>query len=283
MEIKKVGVVGCGLMGSGIAQVCIQSGYDTVVSEVNEGLLNKGIASIKANLARSVEKKRITEEEEKAMLGRLKGVTDINAFADRDLMIEAVLENMAEKKKIFAALDGICPEQTILASNTSSLPIIEMASMTKRPSRVLGMHFFNPVPVMRLLELVRSIATAEDVLSMAAEFGKSLGKEVVTVKDAPGFITNRLFFPYMLEAIRVLELGLATKEDIDTAMRLGLNYPMGPFTLADLIGLDTCYNIACAIYEELKDPRFAPPPLLKQMVTAGWLGRKSGKGFYEYE
>ncbi len=282
MEIKKVGVVGCGQMGGGIAQVCIQSGYDVVVSEINDELLNKGIAVIKANVDRNVEKKRITEEEGKAIMGRLKGTTDMNDFADRDIVIEAVLERMDEKRKVFAALDGICPAQTILASNTSSLPIMDIAAATKRPHMVLGLHFFNPVPVMRLIELVRSITTSEEIISISAEFGKSLGKEVVMVKDAPGFITNRLFFPYMLEAIRVLELGLATKEDIDTAMKLGLNNPMGPFALADLIGLDTCYNIASAIYEELKDPRFAPPPLLKQMVTAGWLGRKSGKGFYEY-
>lgn len=283
MEIKKVGVAGCGLMGAGIAQISIQAGYQVVVSEINDELLNKGIDSIEANLDRNVKKGRMSEEERKAMLGRLEGTTDVSDFADCDLVIEAIIEKMELKRELFATLDQICPEHTIFASNTSTLSITEMAAATKRPDRVLGLHFFNPVPVMRLIEIVRSLATSDETLSIAAEFGKSLGKEIVIVKDSPGFVTNRLIFPYLLEAVRVLELGLATKEDIDTAMRLGLNHPMGPFTLLDLIGLDTAHHIASAIYEEFKDPRFAPSPLLKQMVTAGWLGRKSGKGFYEYK
>lgn len=283
MEIRKVGVAGCGLMGAGIAQVSIQAGYQTVVSEINDELLNKGIDSIKANLDRLVQKGRMSEEEGKAILGRLKGTTNISDFADCDLVIEAIIEKMELKRELFATLDQICPEHTIFASNTSTLSIAEMAAATKRPDRVLGMHFFNPVPVMRLIEIVRSLATSDETLSIAVEFGKTLGKEIVIVKDSPGFVTNRLVFPYLLEAVRVLELGLATKEDIDTAMRLGLNHPMGPFALLDLIGLDTAHHIAAAIYEEFKDPRFAPPPLLKQMVTTGWLGRKSGKGFYEYK
>lgn len=283
MEIKKVGIVGCGLMGSGIAQVCIQAGYQVVVSEINDELLNKGIDSIKANLDRNVRKGRMTEEDQKAALGRLKGTLEIRDFADCDLIIEAVIEQMEEKKKLLSALDQICPESTIFASNTSSLSIIEMASATNRPDRVLGLHFFNPVPVMRLIELVHSLATSDETINTAAEFGRSLGKEVVIVKDSPGFLVNLLLTPLMHEAMRALESGLATKEDIDTAVRLGLNHPMGPFTLADLIGLDTVYRISSAIYEEIKDPRFAPPPLLKQMVIAGWLGRKTGKGFYEYK
>ncbi|MCL0073164.1 3-hydroxybutyryl-CoA dehydrogenase [Dehalococcoidia bacterium] len=282
MEIKKVGVIGCGLMGSGIAQVCAQSGYETVVSEINEELLNKGLGMIKAQLAGSVQKGRLTKEEEEGILSRLKGTTKLSDFNGCDLVIEAIIEKMELKKQVFSELDRICPKHAILASNTSSLSIIEMAAATQRASQVLGMHFFNPVPVMKLVELVRTIATSEETMDTVTKFSKSLGKEIIIARDTPGFIVNLLLIPFLLDAIRALDNGLASKEDIDSGIRLGLNHPMGPLTLLDFIGLDTAYYIACAMYEEFKDPKFAPPPLLKQMVTAGWLGRKTGKGFYDY-
>ncbi|MCL0104802.1 3-hydroxybutyryl-CoA dehydrogenase [Dehalococcoidia bacterium] len=282
MEIKKVGVIGCGLMGSGIAQVCAQSGYETVVSEINEELLNKGLGMIKAQLAGSVQKGRLTKEEEEGILSRLKGTTKLSDFNGCDLVIEAATEKMELKKQVFSELDRICPKHAILASNTSSLSIIEMAAATQRASQVLGMHFFNPVPVMKPVELVRTIATSEETMDTVTKFSKSLGKEIIIARDTPGFIVNLLLIPFLLDAIRALDNGLASKEDIDSGIRLGLNHPMGPLTLLDFIGLDTTYYIACAMYEEFKDPKFAPPPLLKQMVTAGWLGRKTGKGFYDY-
>lgn len=282
MEIKKVGVVGCGLMGGGIAQVSAQSGYQVVVSEINEELLNKGLKAIKTQLSRSVEKGKLSKEEEAAILGRLKGTTKVEDFSDRDLVIEAVIENMQLKKKVFADLDRICPPHTILATNTSCLSVTEVSTATKRPDKVLGMHFFNPVPVMRLLELVTTIVSSQEALKTAKAFGESLGKTVIIAKDVPGFIVNRILSPMTLEAMRVLESGLATKEDIDSGMVLGCNHPMGPLTLADFVGLDTLYFITEAMYEELKDPKFAAPLILKRMVTAGHLGRKSGKGFYDY-
>jgi 3-hydroxybutyryl-CoA dehydrogenase len=282
MQIKKVGVVGCGLMGSGIAQICAQSGYETMVSEVNEELLNKGLGTIKSQLTKSVQKGKLTKEDEEGILGRLKGTTKLSDFSGCDLVIEAIIEKMELKKQVFSELDRICPKHTILASNTSCLSIIEMAAATQRASQVLGMHFFNPVPLMRLVELVRTIATSEETMNTAIEFSKSLGKKIVIAKDTPGFIVNLLLIPFALDAIRALDNGLASKEDIDTGIRLGLNHPMGPLALLDFVGLDTTYYIACAMYEEFKDPKYAPPPLLKQMVTAGWLGRKTGKGFYDY-
>lgn len=283
MKIEKVGVVGCGLMGAGIAQVCAQSGYQVVVSEINDELLNKGLSAIKAQLARSVEKGKLSKEEEAAILGRLKGTTNVKDFSDRNLVIEAAVENMALKKQIFADLDGICPAQAIIASNTSCLSVTELATVTKRPDQVIGMHFFNPVPVMALLELVTTIVSSQETLNSVKVFGESLGKTVIVAKDKPGFIVNRLLLPMSLEAIRVLEDGTATREDIDNGMRLGANHPMGPLTLADFVGLDTLLYIADSIYEEFKDPKFAPPLLLRRMVTAGHLGRKSGKGFYDYK
>jgi 3-hydroxybutyryl-CoA dehydrogenase len=282
MQIKKVGVIGCGLMGSGIAQVCAQSGYETLVSEVNEELLNKGLGMIRGQLARSVQKGRMTREDETAILGRLKGTTSLSDFSVCDLVIEAIIEKMELKKQVFSELDRICPKHTILASNTSCLSIIEMAAATERANQVMGMHFFNPVPVMKPVELVRTIATDEETMNTAIGFSKSLGKEIVIAKDTPGFIVNLLLIPFLLDAIRALQSGLASKEDIDTGIKLGLNHPMGPLTLLDFVGLDTTYYIACAMYEEFRDAKYAPPPLLKQMVTAGWLGRKTGKGFYDY-
>jgi len=282
MEIKKIGVVGCGLMGAGIAQVSAQSNYPVVVSEINEELLNKGLKIIDKTLAKSVEKGKLAEQDKAAIQGRVKGTTNVEDFADCDLIIEAVVENMDLKKKIFADLDRICPPHAVLATNTSCLSVTEIAMATKRPDQVIGMHFFNPVPVMKLLEVVTTIISSEETLKTVKAFGESLGKTVIVAKDTPAFIVNRLLTPLMLEAIRVLEAGLATREDIDNGMVLGCNHPMGPLTLADFVGLDTMYYITEAIYAESKDPKFAAPLLLKRMVTAGHLGRKTGKGFYDY-
>jgi 3-hydroxybutyryl-CoA dehydrogenase len=283
MEIKKVGVVGCGQMGSGIAQVCAQAGYIVIVSEINDELLQKGLAAIEAYLSRSVQKERITRQDKDNTLSLIKGTTDTDDFGDCDFVIEAAVENLDLKKKIFAKIDKICPEHTILATNTSCLSIISMAATTKRPDKVLGMHFFNPVPVMRLLEIVRTTATSEETLDTGKDFGQSLGKTVVIAQDSPGFIVNRLMAPQILNAIRMLESGIATKEDIDTGMTLGLNYPMGPLALADLIGLDTLLFIVNNIHKALHEAQYAAPTMLKKMVAAGLLGRKTGKGFYEYK
>ena len=282
MEIKKVGVVGCGLMGSGIIQVCAQSGYQVVASEINDELLNKGLASINSFLTKGVEKGRITEQDKESTLARIKGTTNTKDFGDCDLVIEAATENMDLKKKIFADLDKVCPKHTILASNTSCLSVIDVAVVTSRPEKVLGLHFMNPVPLIRLLEIVKTVAISDETLEAGKEFGKSLGKTIVVAKDTPGFIVNDLMIPYLLHAIRMLDAGVATKEDIDTAINLGLGHPMGPLTLSDLIGLDTVLFVASAMYEEFKEPQYTPPPLLKKMVAAGWVGRKTGKGFYEY-
>ena len=282
MEIKKVGVVGCGLMGAGIAQTAAQSNYPVVVSEINEELLNKGLKIIDKTLAKSVEKGKLAEQDKAAIQGRVKGTTNVEDFADCDLIVEAAIENMDLKKKIFADLDRICPPHAVLATNTSCLSVTEIAMATKRPDQVIGMHFFNPVPVMKLLEVVTTIISSEETLKTVKAFGESLGKTVIVAKDTPAFIVNRLLTPLMLEAIRVLEAGLATREDIDNGMVLGCNHPMGPLTLADFVGLDTMYYITEATYAESKDPKFAAPLLLKRMVTAGHLGRKTGKGFYDY-
>jgi 3-hydroxybutyryl-CoA dehydrogenase len=282
MKIQKVGIVGCGQMGGGIAQVCAQSGYTVLVSENNRELLQKGLANIAASLDRSVKKGNITPPEKDAILTRIKGTTNTGDFQDCDLVIEAVVEELETKKRIFSRLDKICPPHTILATNTSSLPVKEIAEATKRPDKVLGLHFFNPVPVLKLMEIIRTAATSEATLEAGKEFGKSLGKTVVIVQDSPGFIVNRLMTPQILNAIRMFESGTATKEDIDTAMTLGLNHPVGPLALADLIGLDTLLTIADSIYQKLGDNQYATPELLKQMVLDGHLGRKTGQGFYKY-
>jgi len=282
MEIKQVGVVGCGQMGSGIAQVCAQAGYQVLALEISNELLHKGLASIDSRLNRDVEKGRLSPQDKVSISNRIKGTTDTKDFATCDLVIEAAIENIDLKKKMFTELDKICPEHAILATNTSCLSIIDMAMATGRPDRVLGLHFMNPVPVMKLLEIVKTIATGDETLETGKSFGKSLGKTIVIAQDTPGFIVNRLLIPYLLNAISMLDTSVATKEDIDAGINLGLNHPMGPLTLADLIGNDTVLFIANALYDEFKEPQYAPPSLLRKMVTAGWLGRKAGKGFYEY-
>lgn len=282
MKIEKVGVVGCGIMGGGIAQVCAQSGYQVIVSEVNEELLNKGLTSIDSALAKSVDKGKISQPDMNAILERIQGTTILSEFSDCDLVIEAVVEDLEIKKGIFAELDKVCPANTTLATNTSSLCVIEIAAATNRLDKVLGLHFFNPALVMQLLEVVKTIATSDETAELGREFGESLGKTVVVAEDTPGFIVNRLLTPFTLNAIRMLEAGIAIRDDIDNAVKLGLNHPMGPLELADFIGLDIIYHSANARYEELKEYQYAPPPLLKRMVNAGWLGRKAGKGFYEY-
>ena len=282
MEIKKVGVVGCGLMGSGIAEVCARSGYSVAVLEVNQQFLDKGMAAIRSSLDKAVSRGKLAEQDRDATLGRLHGTINMEDFKDRDLVIEAVIENMEEKKRVFSSLDKVCPQHTILASNTSCLSILEMAMSTERPSQVIGMHFFQPVPVMSMVEIVKTIVCSDETVNTAQSFGTSLGKEVIFAKDTPGFLVNRLGFPMMMNAIRILDEGWATVEQLDRAWVLGTNSPMGPFTLMDFAGLDTIYSMACAMYGEFKDRLYAPPPLLKALVMAGRLGRKSGKGFYDY-
>lgn len=283
MEIGTVGVVGCGLMGSGITEACARAGYDVVVLEVSQDLLDKGLNRIKGSLDKAVARGKASQEQVDQALGRIRGTLDLNDFSRCDLVVEAAMENMVTKKQLFAQLDKILPPHAILASNTSSLCVTEMASVTGRGDKVLGIHFFNPVPVMPLIEFVRTILTSDETMDIAQQFGASLGKTMVTARDTPGFIVNRLLIPYLLDAVRVYENGLASKEDIDTAIKLGLNHPMGPLTLLDFVGLDTTLFIADAMYEEYKDGRYAAPPLLRRMVLAGHLGRKSGKGFYNYQ
>jgi 3-hydroxybutyryl-CoA dehydrogenase len=284
MKVKKVGVVGAGIMGAGIVQVCAQSGYEVVVSEINEELVNKGIGTVDHFLSRAVQKEKITATQKDEVMGRIKGTTDIGEFKDCDLVVEAIIENLDIKKKVFKQLDEVCPPHALLTSNTSSMTIIEMAASTNRMEKVAGLHFFNPVPVMRLVEIVSTIMTSEETLGELREFSESLGKTVVVAKDTPGFIVNRLLIPYLLHAIRLYESGLASIEDIDTAIELGLNHPMGPFRLLDILGNDTTLFIADNMFNEFKDQAYAAPVLLKRMVSAGILGRKSGRGFYgEYK
>src|SRR6266851_3773231 len=281
MTIKKVGVLGCGLMGSGIAQVCAVSGYDVVVLEQDQKFLDKGFSGIEKSLAKFAEKGNLKEPVE-AVRARLKGVTKPAELADCDIIIEAVVENVEEKKKMFAALDSIVKKDAIFSSNTSSISITEVAAATKRPDKFVGLHFFNPVPLMKLVEVVRTIATSSAAFDAAFDFGKSLGKVPVRTSDKTGFIVNRLLVPYLLDAIRAYEEGVGSIPDIDNAMKLGCGYPMGPFTLLDFVGLDTTYYITHVMFEEFKEQRFASPPLLKRLVLAGWYGQKTGKGFYDY-
>jgi 3-hydroxybutyryl-CoA dehydrogenase len=282
MAIEKVGVVGCGLMGSGIAQVAAQAGCHVTVREVSPQLLEKGLQSIEKNLARLGEKGTLTAADRDQVRSRLRGTTNLDDFKDCDFVIEAIVELLPEKRELWTVLDKICPRQTIFASNTSSLSITEMATFTQRPDRFLGMHFFNPVPVMKLIEVIRTIATDPKVFEELVAFGAKLGKTVVRTSDRTGFIVNRLLVPYLLDAVRVLEEGVASVEDIDNSMKLGCGHPMGPLTLLDFVGLDTTYYISNIMFDEFKEKRFASPPLLKRMVLAGWNGRKAGRGFYDY-
>jgi len=281
MDIRKVGLLGCGLMGSGIAQVSATAGFEVIVLEVEQKFLDKGFAGIEKSLAKFAEKGTIKESPQ-AIRARVRGTTTAQDLADCDIVIEAVIENVAEKKKMYSMLDGIVKKEAIFATNTSSISVTELMTATRRPERFIGLHFFNPVPLMKLVEVVRTIVTADDAYETAYEFAKKLGKVPVRTSDKTGFIVNRLLVPYLLDAIRAYEEGVGSIEDIDTSMKLGCGYPMGPFTLLDFVGLDTTYYITEVMYDEFKERRFASPPLLKRMVMAGWYGRKSGKGFYDY-
>jgi 3-hydroxybutyryl-CoA dehydrogenase len=282
MAIQRVGVVGCGLMGSGIVQVAAQAGFEVRVREVSADALAKGLGRIDKFLQGGVDKGKLTAEQMAAVKGRIHGTTKLEDLKDSDLVIEAAIESLEAKREVFGALDAVAAPGAIFASNTSSLSITELAARTKRPARFVGLHFFNPVPLMPLVELVRTPMTDEAVFADVKAFAEKLPKVVVTAQDTPGFVVNRLLVPYLLDAIRVLESGIATREDIDNGMKLGCGHPMGPLTLLDFVGLDTTYYIANIMFDEFKEPRFAPPPLLKRMVLAGWNGKKSGRGFYEY-
>lgn len=282
MAIRKVGVLGCGLMGAGIAEVAAKAGFETVVREVGQELLDRGMKRLRGSLDRAVEKGKLDGAARDATLARLTGTTELEPFADCDLVIEAIVENLDEKKRIFGALDALVQKSALFATNTSSLTVTQLAMATERPDRVIGLHFFNPVPVMKLVEVVRTLMTDEGVLAEVTAWCRAVGKTPVACKDNSGFIVNRLLVPYLLDAIRALEEGVGTVEDIDEAMKLGCGYPMGPFTLLDFVGLDTTYYIAEIMFEEYREKRFAPPPLLKQMVQARRFGRKSGRGFYDY-
>ena len=282
MGIEIVGVVGCGLMGSGIAQVAAEAGYAVVVREVSDALVKKGLAKIDAFLQKGVERGKLTPERKAEVMGRLAGTTKLDELGRCDVVIEAVVENLDLKREVYQALDQACPAHTIFASNTSSLSITEMAAFTKRADRFVGLHFFNPVPLMKLVEVVRSPLTSSAAFDEAYAFAKSLGKQPIKASDKTGFIVNRLLVPYLLDAIRALEEGVGSIEDIDRGMQLGCGHPMGPLTLLDFVGNDTTYYIANIMFDEFREKRFAPPPLLKRMVQAGLHGRKAGRGFYDY-
>lgn len=282
MQIEKVGVVGCGLMGSGIAEVAAKSGFDVLVREVDGAAVEAGKKRIRKSMDRAVEKEKLAAEDRDAAWERLSFTTTVADLADRDLVIEAIVEELEAKNALFGELDGLCGEGTIFASNTSSLTITDMAAATNRPDRFVGLHFFNPVPVMKLVEVVRTIATSDETFDRAFAFAKALDKTPIAAKDNSGFVVNLLLVPYMLDAIRQLERGVATVEDIDTGMMLGCGYPMGPFTLCDFVGIDTLYKISEIMYEEYREERYAPPPLLKRIVSLGRYGRKTGKGFYDW-
>jgi len=280
--LKRVGVVGCGLMGSGIAQVSAQAGIETWVREVDQTFLDKGLGRIRKFLEDGIAKGKGTAEDRDKILGNLKGTVKLEDLAPCELVVEAVVESMDLKREVFSTLDRALAPDAVLASNTSSLSITEIAACTKHPERVLGLHFFNPVPLMKLVEIIRALPTGEAAFARARGYVEQLGKTAVLAKDTPGFVVNRLLVPYLLDAVRLLDSGIASREDIDNGMKLGCGYPMGPLTLLDFVGLDTTYYIANIMFEEFRQPHFAPPPLLKRMVLAGYLGRKSGRGFYEY-
>ncbi len=281
-EIQRVGVVGCGLMGNGIAQISAGAGYETIVREVSQELLDRGVSSIEKNLDRAVRKEKLTEADRGATLGRLTPTLDTSDMAECDLIVEAIVESLEEKNALFGELDSLCKATAIFSSNTSSLSITELAAGTERPDRFVGLHFFNPVPIMPLVEVVRCGSTSEQTFNAAFAFAKSVGKSPIACRDNTGFVVNRLLVPYLLDAIRAYEEGAGSIPDIDAGMRLGCGYPMGPFTLGDFVGLDTLFRIAEIMYEEYKDPRFAPPSLLRRMYVAGYHGRKTGRGFYDY-
>jgi 3-hydroxybutyryl-CoA dehydrogenase len=281
-EIRRAAVIGCGLMGSGIAEVVARAGYETIVREVNEQLAERGRSTVARSLERAVAKQKLSKEEADHALGRIRITTALNDLADADLVIEAVTEDLETKNEIFMILDRVCPPETILCSNTSSLNITQIAAATQTPERVVGMHFFNPVPVMKLVEVVRTIATSADTFERTMQFARSLGKEPIEAKDNSGFIVNRLLVPYMLDAIRALENGVGSVEDIDRGMTLGTGHPMGPFVLGDFVGLDTLFRISEIMFNEYREARFAPPPLLRRMIALGHFGRKTGRGFYDY-
>jgi 3-hydroxybutyryl-CoA dehydrogenase len=283
MEIKTLGILGCGQMGSGIAQVFAQSGYEVIAVDSDEKMLEKGLKGIDKRLTSRVEKGKVSPSEKSAILTRIRKSTRLEDLKDCDLVEEAVPEDLGLKKRVFAQLDEICKKETILGTNTSGLSVTDMAAATKRPDKLLGMHFHNPAPVMQLLELVRTLMTSEETIDSVKRWGATLGKTVVVAPDVGGFIVTRLFTPFLLGAVRMLEAGIASRDEIDLSMKLAVNHPMGPLEVIDFIGLDTELSIAETLYEETKDPKYAPPLLLRKMVTAGWLGRKTGKGFYEYK
>jgi 3-hydroxybutyryl-CoA dehydrogenase len=282
MKISRVGILGAGLMGSGIAEVSAKAGYETIVREVSEELVRKGLSRIEGSLGKAVERGKLEASARDAARGRLRATTALGDLADCDIVIEAIVENVAAKKETFRALDAACKPAAIFCSNTSSLTITEMSAATSRPDRFAGLHFFNPVPVMKLVEVVRTIATSEETEKTVYDFAKSLGKEPIRAHDNSGFVVNRLLVPYLLDAVRALEEGVGTREDIDRGMELGCGHPMGPLRLLDFVGLDTTYAIAEIMFDEYREKRFAPPPLLKRMVLAGRFGKKSGRGFYDY-
>jgi 3-hydroxybutyryl-CoA dehydrogenase len=282
MDITTVGVVGAGLMGSGIVEQAARSGYRVVMREIDDGALNAGRSRIDKSMARAIERGKLTAEDRDAAQGRIVGTTDLDEVSQCDLVIEAIVENLDMKREVFRELDRITPRHALLASNTSSVSITALAAVTSRPEQVAGAHFFNPVPVMKLVELVRALQTSDETIERLRAFGSSMGKNVVVAQDTPGFIVNYLLVPYLLDAVRMVETGVATKEDIDTGIALGLNHPMGPLTLLDYVGIDTTLYIADVMYEEIRDPKYAAPPLLRKMVNAGYFGRKNGRGFYDY-
>lgn len=283
MAVERVGVAGFGLMGSGIAQVCAQAGCDVLVQDVDQKAFDRGYERVDSSLSRIVKAGKLSEADGRAARGRIRTTTSLRDFADRELVIEAVVEKLDVKKQVFGELDAVCGPGAIFASNTSSLPIIDMAATTKRPDRFAGLHFFNPVPVMRLVEIVQAITTSDDTVAALRAFVERIGKTGIVCKDTTGFVVNRLLVPYMIAAVRAYEAGIASAEEIDTAMKLGAGHPMGPLELVDYTGLDVNLYVANIMFEEFKDPNLAPPPLLRRMVAAGYLGRKSGRGFYEYD